>query len=246
MIFKDEFKDFKSLYLCVSGGSDSAIGLYLICKHITENNLNHKITIATAVEPQPHYCNNSKNAKKVVSIVSDMFPKVNINNHIIKFLEGYTRSTESELKEGKISWKKVRLMNEWHNNNWEIGDYDLGVGFVSSHPKYEDLIKNKLLYNKSLDIGPEDRTWTGKKLDDFKESKRGGYWWLPFNNKTKGDLANYYEQHNLMSSLFPYTASCTGTSKNTNNYTEPCQKCYWCLEKYWAFGMFDYPQAYNL
>ena len=63
---------------------------------------------------------------------------------------------------------------------------------------------------------------------------------------SKKDFANLYETHNLMSSLFPYTASCTGTSERTNNFTEPCRECFWCKEKYWAFNMYDYPEAYNL
>ena len=101
MIFEEKFKDFKSLYLTVSGGSDSAIGLYLTCKYITENNLNSKVTIVTAVEPQTDYCPNFMNAKKVVSIVRDIFPKVNIDKHIIKFLEGYGRPSEEEIINGK-------------------------------------------------------------------------------------------------------------------------------------------------
>ena len=92
-----------------------------------------------------------------------------------------------------------------------------------------------------MTVGPEDRNWTGKKVDTIT-----GMWWQPFQNMTKKDFANLYETHNLMSSLFPYTASCTGTSERTNNFTEPCRECFWCKEKYWAFNMYDYPEAYNL
>ena len=246
MIFEEKFKDFKSLYLTVSGGSDSAIGLYLTCKYITENNLNSKVTIVTAVEPQTDYCPNFMNAKKVVSIIRDIFPKVNIDKHIIKFLEGYGRPSEEEIINGKRNFPKFKIMHDWHNQNWKDGDYDLGIGFVTSHPYNAELKKFPALYKKSLLIGPEDRTWTGRKNDKISPSKRGGHWWLPFQNHTKRELAEYYEKYNLMDSLFPYTASCTGTANKTKNYTEPCKKCYWCLEKYWAFGMFDYPQAYDL
>ena len=38
-------KDYKSLYLCVSGGADSALGLYTIAKYITENKLDTKVTV---------------------------------------------------------------------------------------------------------------------------------------------------------------------------------------------------------
>lgn len=240
MIFENKFKDFKSLYLCVSGGSDSAIGLYLISKFISENNLDTKITIVTAVEPQPIYCRNDKNAKKVVSIINDMFPNINIDNHLIKFLEGYKRRKVEEPQ----NFPKYKIVKQWHNDNWKLGDYDLGVSFVTSFPKVEEM--NKPLYEKSLTIGPEDRNYTGNKNDKIKIHSRGGSWWEPFLNMTKSDLADLYTKHNLMYNLFPYTASCTGDSKHTKNFTKPCQKCFWCLEKYWAFGLFDLPQAYNL
>ena len=97
------------------------------------------------------------------------------------------------------------------------------------------------MYKASLSVGPENRNWTGKKVDTI-----SGKWWKPFLNMTKKDFADLYEKHNLMSNLFPYTASCTGSSLQTNNFTEPCRKCFWCKEKYWAFNMYDYPEAYSL
>jgi hypothetical protein len=240
MIFEDKFKNYKSLYLCVSGGADSALGLFLISKYITENNLNTKITIATGVEPQPHYGRNDKNAKKIVSIISDMFPNVNIENHLITFVEGYDRQTKN--------YPKVRTFRTMHGNNWKNGDYDLGISFTSSFPKLEELKKHKALYDRSLTVGPEDRNYTGKKDDLIRTVPDGrrGHWWQPFSNKTKKDFADLYEEHNLMDILFPYTASCVGEAEITNNFTKPCQQCFWCLEKYWSFGMFDYPEAYNL
>ena len=240
MIFEDKFKNYKSLYLCVSGGVDSALGLFLISKYITENNLNTKITVATGVEPQPHYARNDKNAKKIVSIISDMFPNVNIENHIITFLKGYDRLTKN--------YPKVLAFRPMNETNWKNGDYDLGISFVSSFPKLEEIKKHKALYKISLTVGPEDRSYTGKKDDLIRTGLggRGGHWWQPFLNKTKKDFADLYEEHNLMDSLFPYTASCVGKAEKTNNFTKPCQKCFWCLEKYWAFNMYDYPQAYKL
>ena len=135
-----------------------------------------------------------------------------------------------------------------HKDNWKNSDYDLGISFVSSFPKLEEIKKHKALYKISLTVGPEDRSYTGKKDDLIRTGLggRGGHWWQPFLNKTKKDFADLYEEHNLMDSLFPYTASCVGKAEKTNNFTKPCQKCFWCLEKYWAFNMYDYPQAYKL
>jgi len=48
-----------------------------------------------------------------------------------------------------------------------------------------------------------------------------------------------YEQFNLLDDLFPLTMSCIGFAPETNYFTEPCRKCYWCHEKKWAFGCYD-------
>ena len=53
------------------------------------------------------------------------------------------------------------------------------------------------------------------------------------------DSGNATYVFNLMDDLFPLTMSCIGFEKETNYFTEPCKKCYWCHEKKWAFGCYD-------
>lgn len=248
MINLNSLNSYKSIYLSVSGGVDSTLGFYMIAKHISEMKLNTTLTPATAVEPQPFYCRNDKNILKITDIIKKMFPKVNIKNNKIIFLKGYQRT----LKHEKKSYKKVSAMRKMHTENIKKGDYNLGISFVSSFPKDKELKKHKELYDMSLTIGPENRIWTGEKYDKIRPSSRVNIfnknisWWDPFINLHKKDFADLYLKFNLMDSLFPYTASCTGVAKETDNFTKPCRKCFWCLEKYWAFNMFDYPQAYNL
>ena len=127
---------------------------------------------------------------------------------------------------------------------------NLAIDFLGDFS--EELKKHKTLYDMSLTVGPEDRSYTGKRNDliqtdtGLQKMYRGKGYWKPFLNMTKKDFADLYEKHNLMDSLFPYTASCVAKAGETNNFTKPCQKCFWCLEKYWAFNMYDYPQAYDL
>tara|TARA_Y100000782_G_C10152646_1_gene252216 strand:+ start:21 stop:767 length:747 start_codon:yes stop_codon:yes gene_type:complete len=245
-IIFNNFKKFKSLYLGISGGVDSALGFYLIAKHISENNLDTKLTIITAVEPQPLWSRNDKNVLKITSIIKNIFPNVNIQKNIINFLEGYNRQNRNK-------FPKVKKMRTMHRHIISNGDYDLGITFQSSFPKLNELKQNEDLYKSSLSVGPEDRTYTGNKIDTIRPDNafRNKFgvncnWWQPFLNFTKKDFAELYKQHNLMDSIFPYTASCTADSSLTNNFTKACQKCFWCKEKYWAFSMFDYPQAFNL
>tara|TARA_B100000242_G_C42945712_1_gene438599 strand:+ start:155 stop:889 length:735 start_codon:yes stop_codon:yes gene_type:complete len=242
IIFEEKFKNYKKIYLSVSGGVDSGLGLYLIAKHVYENKLNIKLVISTAVEPQPDFGRNDKNAKKIVSIVRDIFPSVNMETHLITFFKGYTREDDSFESRKFI---KVQKMKEMHNEHWKNENYDLGISFRSSFPKLKELKQNSLMYEKSKEVGPQNRNWTGKKNDKI-VTVNGKNYWQPFLNMTKKDFSLLYEKYDLMYNLFPYTHSCVGNAKNTDNFTKPCKKCFWCLEKYWAFGLFDCYKAYNL
>ena len=57
----------------------------------------------------------------------------------------------------------------------------------------------------------------------------------PLSLHTKRDIADLYRKNNLMEDLFPVTISCIDDRKDLR----PCKKCWWCKEKYDAFGMYD-------
>jgi len=59
---------------------------------------------------------------------------------------------------------------------------------------------------------------------------------FPWKNFTKKDLANLYEVHDLLDTLFPLTRSCEGEAEETMNFTKHCGRCWWCQERMWAFG----------
>jgi len=251
--------EYKTIYIRVSGGADSALGLYLICKHIKENNLSPKVTISTIVEPQPDYPRNDKNAKKVVSIINDMFPGV-IGDHNIHQLTGYGKSATEFDDKTFPKYNATKKYNEEGMKALERAGIDwLGIGFLTAGPPLEIVEKNDEWYKRAMMVGPEDRfsskkeyTKSGNEIvpdiisgwDTSKRNKAQN--WQPFRNINKKDTAKLYEEHDLMETLFPYTASCVGSAEKTKNYTMPCGKCYWCWEKLWAFNMIDQPEAYNL
>ena len=247
--------EYKTIYIRVSGGADSALGLYLICKHIKENKLSPKVTISTIVEPQPDYPRNDKNAKKVVSIINDMFPGV-IGDHNIHQLTGYGKSATEFDDKTFPKYNAIKKYTEEAQKafDWASIDY-LTISFLTAGPPLEIVEKNDEWYKKAMMIGPEDR-FSGKKeidkhgneivpdiISGWDTSKRNKMQnWQPFRNMNKKDTAKLYEEHNLMETLFPYTASCT----DPTGKTMPCGHCYWCWEKLWAFNMLDQPEAYNL
>ena len=57
-------------------------------------------------------------------------------------------------------------------------------------------------------------------------------WVLPFGGVDKKFIAYQYKRHELHG-LRAITVSCTADSKT------PCQECWWCQERFWAFGDYD-------
>ena len=62
----------------------------------------------------------------------------------------------------------------------------------------------------------------------------------PFEHVDKRFTAQVYEDLFLLETLFPLTRSCLSEDVEKTNYHEkPCKECYWCEEKFWAFGQYD-------
>ena len=61
----------------------------------------------------------------------------------------------------------------------------------------------------------------------------------PFFDIDKKQLAELYNQYNITNTLFPLTYSCEGSAELTNTHTQHCEKCWWCEERYWAFGRYE-------
>ena len=64
----------------------------------------------------------------------------------------------------------------------------------------------------------------------------------PWYNVNKKFIAEQYKKFNLLDDLLPLTRSCENRPAKPviidQFETEPCGKCWWCLEKKWAFGHF--------
>lgn len=219
----------KKIFLLLSGGTDSALLFYLLCKYIDENKIDTTITPFTLIDTRRP--GNDFYTNKIINFMRHTFKSVNINDNVIRYI---TKINTHDKK--KLTKEQLKLY--FSKNN-----YELSISALTSFPSQSELEKNKELYNQSLNILTEDRTKTEtKKTGPMYEKENNTYWYFPFINIDKKDVAKMYEEYDLMDNLFPITQSCVGYPKHTKNGTEPCKTCFWCLEKYWAFGLFDYPK----
>mgnify|MGYP001379484276 CR=1 FL=1 len=51
-------------------------------------------------------------------------------------------------------------------------------------------------------------------------------------------IKTIYDRFNLTDKLFPLTFSCEGEAEVTKTHTQHCEKCWWCQERFWAFGRY--------
>lgn len=98
-------------------------------------------------------------------------------------------------------------------------------------------------------VGEEKNSWMNKEaprnidnLEQFGILNTPEY--QPFKHTTKKWTAQMYKDLNLWDSLLPLTRSCLGKPEKTNFHERPCKVCYWCMEKFWAFGIYDHENFY--
>ena len=75
-----------------------------------------------------------------------------------------------------------------------------------------------------------DPNHQGQKLIELGEKEHDALPWAPVDKKF---IAAQYKKFGI-EDLSNITNSCTASSKT------PCKKCWWCKERYWAFGSYDY------
>lgn len=91
--------------------------------------------------------------------------------------------------------------------------------------------------NPDVDLDPAKKFTYATERDKSVGVKpvRDRFGFTPFANVNKKAIAEMYETHGLMDSLFPLTRSCENKSVLAG---EPhCgDGCWWCLERKWGFG----------
>jgi len=209
-----------NLLLWVSGGLDSAAGLYIIAKHIKENKLKPKIVVATwkrdaddnPKKGKPAKDWNVTHAEKVIAWVEK---ELKLSKTCITHIVVPT-PPKTGLKIGDDQWEKVFKDNKKKYN------LKNNFGFVTKNPTRSVMTELDM-----MDDRPVYRDGAKRRHND-----------MPFQNYDKTFIAGIFETEGLMKGLYPLTRSCEGQADVTKNFTKPCEKCWWCKEKHWAFKQY--------
>lgn len=242
-----EFDDsqFDRVLIALSGGTDSAMLLYLTClvhpewKIICHTGIDRgtKDKDDTAKDPWI-----GEYASEIVDFMRNKFLDVEIIHEIYDF---YSLEL-ANLYLAKKEW-------EAHPHKEFLPSIEGHSKAVSSRPMKQDIRKkyniklsmHGITANPPVEIQKEfgfyDIAESRRDLiyDEFDWKKNGKLHYTPFVNVDKKFIAELYKQYDLMDDLFPLTRSCIGIDRKTNFFTQPCGECFWCHEKMWAFGTYD-------
>jgi hypothetical protein len=223
--------EYDRIMISVSGGADSAMLMWIILKYLRANSRILKdITITTGVDTSRLH--NEWNAREVFLAISEKFSEQNFIHDIFYYSKEGPKMKYHVDHEKKLKQSGIKCMY---------------YGRTASPPKE---IQQKITY-KAFDqyetnmyddqARPEDR-------DVETELKRTEIYWadgsyesIPFDNVDKMFIANLYKEDDyMMNVVYPLTASCISNEPDkTKSFSEPCRKCWWCQERYWAFGSYD-------
>lgn len=203
--------------LLLSGGLDSAILLYCICKYYPQT------IIVTATGRNVFAPTDAKKAKDILSFMKKEFPE---NNIIKSYQYDYDKTNKEWLEKAK-DWKNTRFSSQSSLSKHLQQVYELEK--IKLEMQIHDFM-NGTTANPPFQINSEEPARAGKNLPEIIESGKNVKMYLPWANKDKKYIANIYREENLMQSLFKLTRSCTHPK------LDECGQCFWCKERRWGFS----------
>jgi len=210
----EELNKHKKIVINFSGGTDSTLMTWMLCQKKVEAEI-HFSTIVDTERPT-----NEWNAREIILWFKERYD-LNWGNHYVGY---FTKGSDDDIYAKRYYHGKhttsIRKPNELTL---------LLHGRTANPPERE-----RLKYN--LNVGRETVRDTAAR-----DIIIGNHYqtYTPFISVDKRFLAEIYKK-NKLKELFNLTASCIAEDYKTDYFTKPCKTCWWCKEKHWAFGCYDY------
>ena len=209
-----EEKPFSRIAVSFSGGIDSSLTMYCLCKTILEFNKQKEITVygfnANVLDYEFDEVSKTPTLN-CYEVITEMFPDIQFGGIHLYDISGIPKGQE-----------KTPLLRKARNEFQEDFNIDrMLLGSTKNPP-----IGASKEIDEAVARDPVLQQRYRKKDLPFKDE--------PFARVDKSFLAEIYKQEELMYNLYPYTVSCVDMGM-----IGPCKKCYWCHEKKWSFGMYD-------
>lgn len=216
-------EQYKKIAVNCSGGADSSILLLMVIQYLIDNNRDD-VTVSVST------CSNDKkgrwNGRKAADVIDYVLRKTNFRNFDMHYT--YYRDVQSE-----------SYFHEVESKLFSDGRIDLFISGVTCNPPTGAMVVDK--NNKVVYLADEmlpERTGTDHPTWYLNGSHA---FYTPFANIDKRFIASMYSSYDA-DDLLDTTRSCESIPNETDDIklfeTTPCGKCWWCLERKWAFGRF--------
>ena len=198
----------------ISGGADSAIVLYMLCKYIIETGKDCVIVPITVNYAGKAF--QTQFAAKVLEYIKTNFV-VNIEKHYTDL--NYEFDTYSTVQDSLV--KKL----------YEDKIIDCHFSGITANPPKEVME----MFNTRGPMDSRDR-------EQNKKPQIVGNTFFPLINIDKQGVKELYEKFGLLDTLYPLTRSCESFtddfSKHCGEYKDEQDVCWFCKERYWGFGRY--------
>lgn len=215
-------RKYKKFLITCSGGADSTILLYMLVKYLEKiKRLDAEIHVLTmAFERKGRW--NARYANKIIDFIIEDTGTDLIKNHLVFY---------RDLPNGEY-------LKEMENFYVKVFDIDMRLNGRTANPPLGEIVidyKGDEILLTETSPAPERNT-NGTAENFIYNTNHVTY--RPFVNIDKKYIKTLYEDYRLLDTLYPLTRSCEGFDYETKNYTTTCGRCWWCLERKWAFGEF--------
>lgn len=204
----------KKIGMKLSGGADSAMACYMLVKYLKECRPDVTIYPITAVITTKPY--QKIFAEQIVNKISQLLDYKNFGEHFVAYTKTREPHEYLEVQETLLNWLYDTNRIDMHLNGISA------VATIGDAPE---------LYEEIENTGPTDDRFKGSS----KKNQRRGNAFSPFINTDKKGIAEYYTKLGVLEDLFPLTRSC---EEKTNDFSQHCGDCWFCKERYWAFGRY--------
>lgn len=213
----DELNKHKKVLINFSGGTDSTIMTWMLCEKFKELDKDTEIHFSTLVDTERP--TNEWNARELILWFKERYD-LNWGEHYIGY---FTKGSDDGI------YAKRHYHGKHTRSIRKPNELTLLTHGRTANPPAE--IREKY----DLDIGREEVRDTPRPI--LEGDKYQTY--TPFVSVAKDFIAVVYEDNKLQE-LFNLTASCIAEDYKTDYFHKPCKTCWWCKEKKWAFGCYDF------
>jgi hypothetical protein len=222
-VYHEKYNYPKHVLHSVSGGADSAFCLWFHAHYVMERGLDVTFNVYSDYNSYKNGIYNTtpkvtgpKNFLRVVKYVRDMFPDMKFGEH---------RCEPNDFKKEGIADRREYKQAEFKKDRGVIPITITG-GTMAPPLKIQEIFE-------MLDY---------PKVDHFNRDRLVPKTKAPFQMVAKDTLARLYKKYNIID-LFELTDSCiyqkmSYTHDRTKPEFSPCGDCWWCRERFWAFGKY--------